>query len=651
MPAKLFNNRWEREPDDFAAVLSERDLAGFTTKNIVIEEGTMGLLLVQGRFDRRLDPGEHALEGGLGAIFVGRERKIVVLVSLGDAMLHITLPRLLTRDPVPFGVQVALTLRFNPGREAIFLSNFMSGKESLTTHDLRNLVYSEINEAAQAWAGGHTIRELGENMALRDEMALALEAHIRPLLDRYGLTFGRLEVRDFKSEILDRSVNQRVETSLQVTKEQAELEGRKRFFDIAVETDIQDVTEETQKVATYEKRILLWQRMQRAANQEQMDKISSEQDLTDFIHQTDRDNLLKEDELERFKQALVDSGEDRERLRAQIILLAEMEAEYDYKRKELSQQASLSQEQLEGEMGLERLRMEGQLETALKRTDLTLERERREAEQARNEEDLNAAARYERELREARTGAEAQGIARETARLDAELSLALEDQRAAQERLNQQEQVSMTLQRQADEQELALKAEEAKLDLRLRELRDQHQRELESMQSMDAVSLHTLIAVAPGEKAPLLAELARTEALKSLSPDQILAIAAEKSPELGGALAEMAAQGGSEQAKAMYERILEEQKGAAADMRESQREMTETMKEMFNKALETQAQVASAFAQGIGQATQNPTPAAGSGSPGAAPQRVVVCRRCLTESATGTRYCPNCGDSIMNEPR
>jgi len=580
---------------------------------------------------------------------VGRERKIVVLVTLSDVMLHITLPRLLTRDPVPFGVQTAITLRFAPGREAIFISNFMSGKESLTTHDLRELVYSEINEAAQAWAGGHTIRELGENMALRDEMAIALEAHIRPLLDRYGLTFGRLEIREFKSEILDRSVNQRVETSLQVTKEQAELEGRKRFFDIAVETDIQDITEETQKVVAYEKRILLWQRMQRAANQEQMDKISSEQDLTDFIRQTDRDNLLKEGELERFKQALVDSGEDRERLRAQVIRLAEMEAEYDYKRKELTQQASLSQEQLEGEMGLERLRMEGQLETALRRTDLTLERERREAEQARNEEDLNAAARYERELQEARTGAVAQGIARETARLDAELSLALEGQHSAQERANQQEQISMTLQRQADEQELAFKAEEAQLDLRLRELRDQLQREKESMQTMDTMSLHTLIAVAPGEKAPLLAELARTEALKSLSPDQILAIAAEKSPELGGALAEMAAQGGSDQAKAMYERLLEEQKGAASEMRESQREMTETMREMFNKALETQAQVASAFAQGAGQAAQAQTPAAG--GPGAAAQRVVVCRRCLQESASGTRFCPNCGDSLMNEPR
>ena len=150
-------------------------------------------------------------------------------------------------------------------------------------------------------------------MALRDEMAISMEAHIKPVLDRYGLTFGRLEIREFNSEIWGRSVNQRVETSLQVTKEQAELEGRKRFFDIAVGTDIQDVTEETQKVATYEKRILVWERMQRAANQEQMDKIGSEQDLTDFVRQTDREHLLKEDELDRFKQALVDSGDDRER--------------------------------------------------------------------------------------------------------------------------------------------------------------------------------------------------------------------------------------------------------------------------------------------------------------------------------------------------
>ena len=153
------------------------------------------------------------------------------------------------------------------------------------------------------------------------------------------------------------------------------------------------------------------------------------------------------------------------------------------------------------------------------------------------------------------------------------------------------------------------------------------------MQTMNAVSLHTLIAVASGDKAPLLAELARTEALKSMTPDQILAMASEKNPELGGALAEMATKGNNEQANAMYERLLAEQKDATSHERESQERMTQTMQEMFNKALETQSQTAQAFAYGGGQTGQSQPPAAGApaGAPAQA-QRVVICRRCHQES-------------------
>lgn len=645
MAATITNNRWSREPDDFAVEFREKDIADFFSASITIEEGTTGLLLVHGRYDRRLDVGRHVLEGFMG----GHGRKTLVLVTLGEVMLYVTLPRLLTKDPVPFGVQTAVTLRFNPGREAIFLSNFMSGKDSLDSSDLRRLVFPEINEGAQDWASKYTIRQLADDLSLRNDLAIALESHIRPVLDRYGLAFGRLEVREFKCEILDKSVNRQVETSLQVTQEQAQLEGRKRLFDLAVETDIQDLAEETEKTATYEKRIQLWARLQRAANQEQMDKIASEADLTDFIRQTDRDGVLKEDEFDRFKAALREAGEDRERLRAHFIRVVQMEGEYDYRRKELALETSLSREQVEGQMGLERFRVESQLDTELKRTDLTLERQRRESEQRRAEEDLDGVARWERELQQARTDAQAQGVARETERLDAELAQALQEKQAAQQRIDQQESIRIELDKQAAEQEQSFKAQEAALDLRLRELQERHQLELDSMRSMETVSLHTLIAVVPGEKAPLLAELAKTEALKSLSPEQILAIASEKSPELGGALAEMAAHGDNEQATAMYERLISEQKDAAADMRQSQREMTQTMQEMFNKALETQAQVISAFAQGGASAGQ--TQPEGAGSSPAPPQRVVVCRRCQQESPVATRYCPNCGDTLMTETR
>lgn len=161
---------------------------------------------------------------------------------------------------------------------------------------------------------------------------------------------------------------------------------------------------------------------------------------------------------------------------------------------------------------------------------------------------------------------------------------------------------------------------------------------------MGTIYLHTLIAVAPNEKAQLLAELAKTEALKSLSTEQIPAIASEKSPLIDGALAEISDQGASEQAKAMYERILEEQKSSSAELRESHREMTEMMKEMFNKALETQAQVAASFGQGLGQSSvqNSSTPTA------QPPQRIVVCRRCMAESPVGNKHCSNCGSELMN---
>ncbi|MCH8840213.1 MAG: hypothetical protein IH831_05965, partial [Planctomycetes bacterium] len=209
--------------------------------------------------------------------------------------------------------------------------------------------------------------------------------------------------------------------------------------------------------------------------------------------------------------------------------------------------------------------------------------------------DLDSAARWEGELRGARAQAEAQGIARETERLDAELARALQEQQAAQQRINQQESIRIDLDRRASEQEQQQRAQEAALELRLRELQVLHQQELENMRSMDDLSIHALIAVAPGEKAPLLAELARTEALKSFSPEQILAIASEKSPELGNALAEMAIRGDNQQTNEMYERLISQQKEFTDDQRKSQGEMTQIMLQMFNKALDTNAQVASSF--------------------------------------------------------
>ena len=81
MAVNVERNRWVRNPEDFAVDLRQRDLSGLFKKAIFIEEGTIGLHLIQGRYDKRLEPGEHILEGALDtAILGGRDRKNIVLI-------------------------------------------------------------------------------------------------------------------------------------------------------------------------------------------------------------------------------------------------------------------------------------------------------------------------------------------------------------------------------------------------------------------------------------------------------------------------------------------------------------------------------------------------------------------------------------------
>ena len=118
---------------------------------------------------------------------------------------------------------------------------------------------------------------------------------------------------------------------------------------------------------------------------------------------------------------------------------------------------------------------------------------------------------------------------------------------------------------------------------------------------------------------------------------------------MGSALAEIAIRGDNQQTNEMYERLISQQKEFTDDQRKSQGEMTQIMMQMFNKALDTNAQVASSFALG-GQTGQAPAGGAPAG-PASEPQRVVVCRRCLQESPVATKFCPNCGDTLMADTR
>lgn len=634
--------------EQFAVRLRDKDMEGIIHKRVRVMEGRLALLYLDEKFDRTLSPGVYPMATTVPLLGTAKHKSVVILAA-APVTLDFSLLRLLTKDPLYTNFDCLLQVRLRSGSENVFVGRLMREVEQVLASDLKALLYPELKDLAAQLMGRYSVRELAENLKLRDELGHEMEIYVRRTFEGHGLDFAGVQTANFRCDVWDKATNTRAEYALQVTETEAEIQGKKRLIEVLTEKELQALIEQTEKIAVYEKRAMLWERERRALNSERMAQVRSAEELTEFMRQADRDRLLKDADLEDFKKTLVATGEDKDRMRAHMARIAEMKRDVELRGLDLSQRTDLARQQVEGELGLERLRMEQSLQTELKKVDLELERDRRLNDFRRAQQALDAASVREVELAEARKQADIHGIDRERTRLDAELALALEDKKLAQARLHTAEVKKIELEGQERQLNLQFRQQEKELELRLRELKEKHQQELEGMQAMGAISLHALIAVSAPDRAPLLTELARTQTLQNMTPEQILALAAERSPQVGSAIAELAARSRSPEEKQMYERLLTEQKESATQMRETYREFQKVQQEMFAKALETQAQVAQAFARG----QPAPTPMVVSLSPlpgvaalGAGPQRVVVCRRCYQESPVGSKHCPNCGEAL-----
>lgn len=174
-------------------------------------------------------------------------------------------------------------------------------------------------------------------------------------------------------------------------------------------------------------------------------------------------------------------------------------------------------------------------------------------------------------------------------------------------------------------------------DQKLDEERQRLQMEADHLERVSAMGPEALLMAAPPDRAQLIAELRRTEILKGFSEEQILAMAAENSPEVAKAFQEKFSGASSEKVEALYERMLEEKDKAASDSAETQREHARLMSEMFQRGLDAMSQAG------------RPTTPGGSGRPQAAggAERVVVCPECHVELPVGTKFCTNCGHKIV----
>lgn len=619
---EITDNRWRRGEDDFATRVVVHDVRGFFARELVVEPGTQAIILADGANLGVVGPGKYTLDTLVerAEVFLqlrSANRVEVILVDVADTDLVFEVARLFTSDPVPVDLTCRVVTRVgNPVR---FLQSVMKAHPRYGMAQLREYLYSEVQNAAQEWMAGHTVSELATDLKLRDELEVALEAHLRRTLERTGLELVQVRAMEFSHEYLDRVTGERARVFLQIAEEEAELEGRRRLFDVMTEQQVQELAEETAKVEHYERRAVVWDRMRQAVLSDRMAELRSEDELEAFLREQDQQKLIRDQEYEELKRTFAEEEEDYELQRRYLLRKIDIE-----RKKELDRVA------LEGETELLELRLqrrEMELRAQLQEERLqAIERQKVEMETRQGELDMA--------LQEAKSQAEMMSIQRQQDKLDGELGVHLLELMDARK-----------IKRRREEMVLEAEREERALERRLREERAHHEAEMERLQVLSEASTELLISVSDAEQAQFLADLQRTETLSGMSEDQILALAAEGSPEVAKAFQEKFRGLSAEQQAEMYERMLADREASADKLAEALREGARMQQETAFKSMETQRDISIAYAESD-DVPVVVTPGMGGGvvaTPVGSSGRAIVCPRCHLESVAGTKYCQNCG--------
>ena len=139
-------------PDLLVRQIQPQEIRGLLSKTLIVEEGQVAVLLVEGRHDATLSPGKHSI----GNILTSRGRDATVLLfRASDVAVDTSVARLLTADPLSLTLDCRLTLKLeNP---LVFWTNLMQGADSYSVQHLRAAIYTPLEEACRSFIRSRSV--------------------------------------------------------------------------------------------------------------------------------------------------------------------------------------------------------------------------------------------------------------------------------------------------------------------------------------------------------------------------------------------------------------------------------------------------------------------------------------------------------------
>ncbi|MBN1916558.1 MAG: zinc ribbon domain-containing protein [Verrucomicrobia bacterium] len=269
--ATVIDNRWAREPQEFAVVLEVDDLAGVLSKSLVVEPGTRALVYRGDRYIGALDPGRHTIESLPQRIAsLGRKDPTnVVLVSADEVPVELDLRDAWTADEQLVSVKAFVTVRLV--EPDAFRRELVGARWRVLLDDVRVLWCEAGQPVVADIVRGETLDALCSKPGLREAVDDELRVQLDGLCARSGLDLVELRCIDFYGDAYERLRAERGE-AFQLTRA---LEVYRRVHD--------------------------------ELRADRIERFSSEQEFERFVrdaeHEAGLKLLLREQEIEDFKRA------------------------------------------------------------------------------------------------------------------------------------------------------------------------------------------------------------------------------------------------------------------------------------------------------------------------------------------------------------
>lgn len=703
---------WDRGEDNFATKVSETVINAGAKDGFEVRHGNKVLFFEQGKLVEIAESGHYTTSeaGGFLEKLLGKKRKLsAVLIDGGDVVLPFTMAGIKTADNFYVSVQLDVVLRLEDPNA--FFINVMKEKIEFKNHELRAMLYGEVENAIQEAVAGFAFAELTSKQAGKDELASHLERHLSTTFGRNGFGFGQVRFVLFSEKILDASAQKAAESEAEARAIEAEGRGDFRTAkanqgvddlgreirsgqlagerkDIVLQAETNKISlakhlqerdhrthEKHQDADVIEKRLAVYRKLKIS----DLSKIKTDEEFRKFQIEIDRNQVLDAAEWKEFEEELLwkeeERGADREdRRRDRTFLDAKIDRQqkFDLNRIDIFNNNQLSVEQKQQQLKLIDMDQDALLQEVEKKSEVEQARARaelaiKEIRELGEKELKRQGALKDLEIRKAQdnqTLEEEQDkalVKHEIAKLE------LEEQKLKSE-MGMANLEKMKAIRRADlmEQDLhRLETEQRERESRLKQETERHRLKLDEMKAMSELSLEQLISVSGQSQAVVLGDLAKSQALKGMSAEEIMAM--NDPVALGKALEERAksAQNG-EKTKALYERMISHMDSIsdkvatahreAADRAErmfsqgvqtmsdqqqgivdAERTAADRMERMSDRAMDQMGNVAANKARS-GDAAVVVTPVGGS--------KVQICSKCKQEVDSAENFCPNCGNKM-----